>query len=431
MTKIICIVDAYSTGKQLAAAFKQKGYTCIHIKSASTLPTRYQHRTGDFIDSLNYNQNIDELLTQLKHFGEIHACIPGYESGVKLADLISERLILPTNGSSYSELRRNKYAMSEAVKAAGLTTTPHTKSSHYADIEAWADNQWQSKLAQPIVLKPLESANGDHVFFCHDRYQLEDAFTKITASTNQFGQANLEVLAEGLNAGTEYIINTVSWEGQHYVVEMCRIVRKPNTTIYDTAEVMRPQDEEWSAIEIYTFKVLDALKIQHGAGTTELKYTPENGPILLETSGRLMGNYNLAFFETMASVTQLSLLVEAYDEPQKFLKRIQSPRPPQNYHGMDVLLISNHQGILSVDIETQVKALNLKSYHSGMCLEKGQMLQITTHQDSTPGEVFLLHQSPEVLREDYHKIRTWEENFYKTAVLLEASKGMENELFVS
>ena len=429
MTNFVCIVDAYSTGKYLAKAFKELGYKCIHIKSSSKLPDRFQHKTEDFITSLEFDGDINGLKSDLQAFGNIAFCIPGYESGVELADELSEKLCTPSNGSISSKLRRNKYEMNEAVRQAGLATVLHKKSHDCDDIVAWAKEQNLSA-SNPIILKPLESANGDNVFFCHDERELREAFAKITRSKNQFGEENSEVLAETLNAGTEYIINSVSCDGRHYVAEMWRIIRKPSTTIYDKAVLLTPHDEEWAPITNYTIGVLNALKIQYGAGTTELKYTSEKGPILLETSSRLMGGANLTFAEEIASFSQLSLLVESYHQSQKFLERLNHPRPPLKKYGMDVLLISTHQGILNVDINDELKQIGLESLHSSKCLGKGDNLMVTTHQDSTPGEIFLMADNTEALERDYRKIRAWEKTFYNQAVYIN-QPAKQSDLLIS
>ena len=52
----------------------------------------------------------------------ILAVIPGAETGVELADRLSHRLKLRSNGEVGSFARRNKYAMGEAVRAAGTFT---------------------------------------------------------------------------------------------------------------------------------------------------------------------------------------------------------------------------------------------------------------------------------------------------------------------
>jgi hypothetical protein len=50
----------------------------------------------------------------------ILAVIPGAEPGVELADRLSSRMGLRSNGEAASLSRRNKYLMGEAVRAAGV-----------------------------------------------------------------------------------------------------------------------------------------------------------------------------------------------------------------------------------------------------------------------------------------------------------------------
>ena len=52
----------------------------------------------------------------------IVAVLAGSEPGVELADKLSHRLRLRTNGEELSVARRNKYLMGEAVRAAGIRT---------------------------------------------------------------------------------------------------------------------------------------------------------------------------------------------------------------------------------------------------------------------------------------------------------------------
>jgi hypothetical protein len=50
----------------------------------------------------------------------IIAVIPGGETGVELADRLSNRMGLRTNGETASLARRNKFYMGEAVRNAGV-----------------------------------------------------------------------------------------------------------------------------------------------------------------------------------------------------------------------------------------------------------------------------------------------------------------------
>jgi hypothetical protein len=404
--KFICvIIDAYSTGKYLAPILAAQGYPCIHIKSSSFLPSRFQHNENNFIENFIYENNIEYILSCLKPY-KVKFCIPGYESGVELADVLNEKLGLSGNKSEFSIRKRNKYLMNEAVTAASIPTVNH----YYSDTLPSLINWIKTINSYPVVAKPLDSANGDGVHFCNTDEQLQIAFQHITSSHNQFGAQNKEVLIEALNIGDEYIINTVSYEKRHFIAEIWKVTRKGLTTIYDKAEILSGNENEWDILGQYTYKVLDALGIEYGAATTEVKYTPERGAVLLETSGRLMGNSPLGLSFELAGFTQLSLLIESYLSPYDFLSRFERPRFRPALNAMTVVLISNCEGVINKQIGNAFT--NLETLHSYNINEEiGSAIFKTVDSLTSPGELYLLG-SKEKLEEDYSKIRLIEEKLY-------------------
>lgn len=408
--KVVCIiVDAYSTGKNLPLLLRAQGYPCIHIKSSNDLPSRFQHNENDFILSLTYTGNVDLILESLKPY-TIKFCIPGYESGVELADLLSGELSLPGNDSQHSLMRRNKYIMNEAVAKAGLKTVRHCLSDSLSTLTNWV----KSVNHYPVVAKPFDSANGDGVFFCDNDTELAHAFNSIIHSDNQFGTKNKQVLVESLNVGCEYIINTVSWEGKHFVAEIWRVTRRLHTTIYDKAEILSGNEGEWQPLVDYTFQVLDALKIKYGAATTEVKYTETSGATLLETSARLMGNSPLGFSHQLAGFTQLSLLVEAYLNTEDFLQRFKRPHSPSKPQGMAVVLISENEGIVQNRFRESFH--HLKTLHSyNIDDEPGNILPKTVNSLTAPGEIYLIGLKDDI-EKDYQEIRRIEGAIYREAI---------------
>ncbi|MBX9704222.1 MAG: ATP-grasp domain-containing protein, partial [Silvanigrellaceae bacterium] len=242
--KFICvIVDAYSTGKYLAPILTAQGYPCIHIKSSPSLPFRFQHNENNFIENVTYENDIEHILSCLKSY-IVKFCIPGYESGVELADLLNEKLGLPGNKSEFSVRKRNKYLMNEAVTAENLPTVKHYYSNTLPSLINWV----KTINNYPVVAKPLDSANGDGVHFCNNDEELQIAFQHITSSHNQFGVQNKEILVEALNIGDEYIINTVSYGKKHFIAEIWKVTRKGLTTIYDKAEILSDNEDEWDIL---------------------------------------------------------------------------------------------------------------------------------------------------------------------------------------
>jgi hypothetical protein len=431
--KYVCIVvDAFSTGKKFALEFKSKGYDCIHIQSSTHLPSnKFSHQKSDFVKNLVYKGNLNSILVTLKNYN-IKICLPGSESGVELADLLSEALGLSCNGHISNHARRNKFQMIEAVHQKGLETVKHFKSKDVHEIIAWFNRE---NIKYPIVLKPLESANGDGVFFCNNENEIIKAHQNIMDRPNFFGEKNREVLAESFNAGQEYIINTVSCEikeekiVKHFVVEIWRVYRKPGTTIYDRAEIIHHNEKEYPILSDYTFKVLDALQIKIGAATTEVKYSADGKPVLIESAARVMGGAPLSLSNELFGYTQLSLAAIAYLNPRMFINIVSTPPPTEKKFGMDVILISDREGELLANIDTS-ELERLETLHS-FKLEgnKGTYLYKTINSLTSPGEIYLISDDRNKLLIDYEKIRKIESNgLYRQTVVAPSQKKVTTRL---
>lgn len=411
---VCVIVDPYSTGKYIAPALLSRGYRCIYIQSSKKLPHHItaSARQEDFIAHLIYDNNLESILEQLSHY-RIKLCLPGSESGVELADRLTERLKLPSNGTALSKARRDKFLMAEAARKNGLNTAQHFKSAKQEEILGWV----QTFNHYPVVLKPLKSASGDNVYICHSVEEAKYAFGKISKATDLFGEHNTEVLAQSYIPGDEYIINTVSYAGQHCTAEIWQVERVPQTTVYDKCTLVTPDNERYDALQKYTFKVLDALQIHYGAATTELKFNRE-GPILIECGSRLMGGTELSFSNDYFGYTQLSLMLEAYFEPLRFLQRSSSMLDGKSKYGMGVLLISNTEGELQADIDLAQELSGLKTLH---CFEvdifkKGQRLHKTVDLLTCPGTIYLMGNDKEEVLNDYQNIRQLEQTLYLNAL---------------
>ena len=125
------IVDPFSTGAHLAAAVCAAGYKCARVFSIWDSPVAALVQQGlalDFSATIQHNDNLpnqdlatDETVAMLRALPfPIVAVIPGAETGVELADRLSHRLGLRSNGEAQSLARRNKYLMGEAVRNAGI-----------------------------------------------------------------------------------------------------------------------------------------------------------------------------------------------------------------------------------------------------------------------------------------------------------------------
>ena len=407
----VVIVDAYSTGRFLAPALHKRGYDCIHVQSESLIPPIFKNsfNNADFKKNFINQDNIDSIL---KTF-DPQFVMAGTESGVELADLIADRLNLVGNSPKLSKARRNKFLMIEVINKAGLKTASYHRSDKIDDILTW-----QNKLSlNPIVLKPEMSGGSDHVYICHKSDEIHQAFNKIISNKNIFEKPNHYVLAQSFLNGTEYIINTVSSFGEHYIAEIwrCHKERIKGAGYISLLEELLPFDSQAENVTLakYAKAVLNALEIQHGPGHLEIMLT-DNGPVLIEIAARLQGCVDpVVVAEATKGNNIVSLMLDAYLDPKEI-----SALANKNYE-LDkfiyrIFMKSAVSGTLEKAPDFNV-IKELPSFGSINCrITAGDKIKKTTDIASTLGVIHLAHSNYQQLENDYRFYRKYEaEQFQK------------------
>ena len=231
------VVDAYSTGARLAPRFAAAGLPVVHVQSSPRLPDFYARafQAGDFVENVVHDGDLEATAARLAAHDPAFVVV-GAEPGVPLADALSERLGLPSNGSALSPARRDKNAMSEALRSAGLRTAEAQKTGDAAEAVAWA----AARDGAPVVVKPLDSAGTDGVSICADAAAIEAAFVANLGRPNALHGANEELLVQELLQGAQLFVNSVSWDGVHHVSEVWRDnkLRVGANFIYDYEELL-------------------------------------------------------------------------------------------------------------------------------------------------------------------------------------------------
>lgn len=412
--KICVIVDAYSSGSLLAPLFAARGFSCVHVQSMNEIPKKFESsfHKGDFIENIVFTGDVDELLSKLKVFNPSFV-LPGSEPGVTLADQICHHLKIVSNGHAKTSARRNKFEMVKTLQDCGILTAKQIKSDSTQEILEWSKelNTW------PIVVKPLESSGTDHVFICSSESQVRSACESIIGTLNPIGLPNDEALAQSFLNGEEFIVNTVSWDGKHYVSDIRhvhKIMIEGKGRIYDYIELLRPDAEIAKTLSSYVFKVLDALEIYYGPAHSEVIMT-EKGPALVEVGARMDG---VNVFRNKPSIrclgaTQLELVVEAYSDPRSFMTRID-----KEYQFLlptwEVALVSEKKGYLKALPRIEdVKRLPT-FWDMNIKVQPGMEINKTIDMSTCPGHIHLAHKDEKLILRDYLSIRAMEEDdFYE------------------
>ena len=156
-------------------------------------------------------ESLSNLSARLNAIGDIKHVVAGAESGVELADALSEFMGLTTNGTTNSQARRDKYIMGECIRSAGVRAVKQLKTSKWGEVEAYI-RAWNPQPFK-VILKPVDSAGSDGVTLCKSMEECRKAFGNIIGKTNVLGLVNEQLLVQEYLEGTEYVVDMVSRKG--------------------------------------------------------------------------------------------------------------------------------------------------------------------------------------------------------------------------
>ena len=396
----IVIVDGYSTGRELVRELLTRDAECLHLRSSLELPApvakSFDPSPYHFdLGFLGGAQSTAALIAPLNP----DAVVAGSEWGVTFAEDVAHQLGLPTNRQATLVARRDKFEMIEAVRRAGLRVADQASVANAAEAHEFAERhgKW------PIVLKPMTSAGSDGVTICRSHEDIDRGFARDFGRVNFMGCLNDRLLVQSYLPGDQFIVNTVSHQGRHYVTDVWSMaVSLDGSDIVPRGiALMDPTDARAAAMVDYTLGVLTALGIENGAAHTELKWTPE-GPALIETGARVMGaamdlpSYRAADMSCQASVyarvltaspTELEVLLKArhYERRRHITKLL--------FNFKESAVVGGTSGLSRLG--------DLRSFHAHYRpLAEGDRVTKTADWLARGGVVYLIHDDPTVIAAD-------------------------------
>ncbi|ACC98549.1 Putative phosphoribosylglycinamide synthetase [Elusimicrobium minutum Pei191] len=410
----VLIVDGYSTGKYYADRLKERGITPFHLTSGMEKNTSLpQDVIEKYIASqigTSYQTTYlmpDSLQSLLEEFGKHNfaAVIPGTESGVEVAERLSEYFKLPSNDFKTVALRRDKHLMQQALKNAGLKYISFLKTAKVEEALSWIEKNNFKK----IVIKPLMSAGTDGVKVCEDKDSVKKAFESLIGTKDGFGRKNDEVLVEQFIEGKEIVVNCVSRGGEHILTDVMiynKILTVDKNPVYDASLLIKNLTPEFKECVDYTFKVLNVLGIKYGASHTEIMLTPE-GPVLIETGARVMGRLSEIYWEALGR-NSIDLILDSYLDGVKHKENMLKPYNPKKSFLYKYFISYANAEISSLPVFDSLGELPCVRELTFALARQSMRVKKTIDMPTMPGEgVFISEQEEEII------------NAYKTARFLE------------
>jgi len=325
-------------------------------------PACSEHPVVDIFQNLTYNswtQNdalaAEEFCPKLRSMGiPIAAVIPTFDPATYLANRLAACVGVRGNPfeGPLARARFDKWAMSEAVRKAGLRSVKEKSVSTWSEAKAYLESlQPPLSDSKPVVLKLPQSSDSQGVFKVYSLKQAEDIFNSQVGSTTGFGDKVLEVIIQECFEGKEYVVDSVSRDGVHKTVVVWNEDLRPGNgyfNLYYGFKIMNPSDPKIMAIIEYANRVLDATGVHNGASDMEVFWIEEEGQACvtdlnarwtalqwhdgLDLENALTGNNHIT-----ASITAL-LDEDAFNQMPVV--------PSVNRHGAIIFARPHHTGVI-------------------------------------------------------------------------------------
>jgi glutathione synthase/RimK-type ligase-like ATP-grasp enzyme len=403
-----CIVDAASTGRLLVSELEARGVSCAHVASSDDyagMPVE-KHIPLNMRAYFTASGGFQELVAELRGW-QPDFILPGCEHGVELCDRLNAALRLPCrNDADTTRLRRDKYEMHERLRQLGLPCAAQVKTSEADELSRWLARHEK----YPVVVKPANSASSDGVRICADEQEALAAYKDLIGSVNFLGLVNKEIIAQEFLDGTQYYVNTVSWQGQHVITDIWRHDRRRRSKgafLFENMVLQPSTGEVEKALSGYAVKVLDALGFRFGAAHIEIMWTGR-GPVLVEANARLMGAsiYTPAFVAALG-YTQAQVLASACVSPAAFTARVGADYQIRKHLAQAKFIFTRSGTLLEFRRKEEIASLPSFNAFSGVP-EIGSRVTETADTVGRAGFAYFLHEDRDTVLRDAALVLSWQ-----------------------
>ncbi len=402
----LIVVDPFSSGAVFAQRAKTLyGYDSVAIITNTQLPhsVMASFQPDDYL-KVYYVESLEQTIAEveLDFCGKPLWMICGSEPGVLVFDALTHHWQLAPNDIHTTHARRDKYLMQDTLKKAGLAYIPFFKSGELTVISDWCETHSFAT----YVVKPINSFGTDGVFFCDNSSAVLRAASKLIGTNDYAGNINTEVLIEEKIIGDEYVVDAVSCQGQHFIVNMFRYTKTEinGSPIYRQMATVNIADH--LNIAEYAKHVLTALGIKNGASHNEIILSPQ-GPVLVESGARMHGGLGPTLVEKCNSHSLINLALMARVSPPDFAEQTKTEAHLQQY-AIEYFMVAPEQGKLLSNRVAETAGQLISFSHSNCALKAGDFVAKTVDLVTSCGRIVLIHIDRNQLLADTTTLQTLE-----------------------
>lgn len=323
-SKVVIVVDPYSTGKTLVEELKKQTLKVVAVQSSldladfwlqqlekpayrqdfeevkllgtvadDDLTAESQKRIEQDLQAAQTEMERDEikLAEYLRSRYKIGSVIAGSEPGVILTENLQTLLDMPArNGETTKMARRHKFDMQERLRKQGVRAIRQIFASDADEALDWVATENKGKW--PIIVKPACSGGTDGVYWCHNADDVRTAFNMECGKVNVNGAFNDKLLAQEFLEGVEYIVDGMSYDGKHVIAGIWQYYKYydpiKKAISHDHARLQKAKGKVQDQLVKYYMQALDALEFKFGPSHGEIIMC-DDGPCLVEVGARMHG----------------------------------------------------------------------------------------------------------------------------------------------
>lgn len=407
MKRDTCIVVAPdSTGLHLAPALQKLGVLTVAGVSSNAPP----------LDLGAYDQLVDvgdgSCWPEALDPNRILRVVAGSDLGGPPADRLAHSAGLSRkNDLTLTLARRDKWVMGEVLRNAGIPCARQALLVDMPSVERWITINPNLS----VVLKPRKGIASDQVHLCHSDTEIRTAADALLGSKDFFGNDNTTLLVQEFLPGLEFMIDTVSLDGAHYVVGIWQSYRRRTGTVLPLyVDAVNPTSPTAQQVISYCHDVLDTLGVSNGPAHTEIMLVPNRGPVLIEMNARFHGSMDLDFARCVFGTDQVietaqSIATQDWHGPKQVLQL--------RGFGRKIYLHSPVSGTAS-HVPDYSALEQLSSFHSirNRILPKKEVRE-TVSLSTSPATLFLASDNEEEIIADTQKVRQLEAAIFNNIVM--------------
>ena len=191
---------------------------------------------------------------------------------------LAEKLGLPGNSRECIEHSTNKFLMREAFAKAGIWTP------FFATV---GENEEIQVPGYPVIVKPTDRSGSRGITRVETGEELQPAIQR--AIEQSFEK---KAIVEEYIKGAEYSVETISYQGKHTLLAVTKKYTTGNPHYIEVGHLepapLKPEIRE--RIRETVFAALDALKVENGAGHSELRIDRDGNVRIIEIGSRMGGD---------------------------------------------------------------------------------------------------------------------------------------------